>query len=179
MPSYHGKETHKYHWKSNSSKGHFFEIYTHSIKKFWKVWSCNYRILLHYTYQGCSSHLHAKTTLKCLNMFESISNFSPYLRLNSVKQQLNVSQEAFTAVRLRPLSFWMWRNHLQGRLCTPCLKQSGWINSSMNLLVGTWKLHYSRKCTATSWERSIYAHQRSAFTLIPLSTHTCKIRGIG
>lgn len=78
-------------------------------------------------------------------MFESISNFSLYLRLNSVKQQLNVSQEAFTALRLRPLSFWMWHYHIQKRQCTPCLKQSCWINSNMNLLVGTWKLHYSRK----------------------------------
>lgn len=78
-------------------------------------------------------------------MFESISNFSPYLRLNSVKQRLNVSPEAFTALRLRPLSSWMWLYYLQWRLCTPCLKQSCWINSNMNLLVGTWKLHYSRK----------------------------------
>lgn len=95
-------------------------------------------------------------------MFESISNFSPYLRLNSVKQRLNVSQEAFIALRLRPLSFWIWHYHPRWKLCTPCLKQSCWINSNMNLLVGTWKLHYSRKrygdclevihlCTSEMW----------------------------
>lgn len=52
------------------------------------------------------------------------------------------------------MSFWMWYYHIQWRL-QASFKQSCWINSNMILLVGTWKLHYSKKMYGDCW-RVIY-----------------------
>lgn len=90
-----------------------------SLIKHWKLSCFNYRIHCVAPWNVFLHCCHACALLKCLNRFESISNFPSYFRLNSVKWQLNVLQEAFTALRFRPLSFWMWHHFTQPWLCTP------------------------------------------------------------
>lgn len=74
------------------------------------------------------------------------------------------------------MSFWMWYYHIQWRL-QASFKQSCWINSNMILLVGTWKLHYSKKNVWWLLESDLFMYfKRWGFILISLFTNT-KIRG--
>lgn len=92
-------------------------------------------------------------------MFESISNFSLYLRLSSVKRQLNVLQEAFTALRFRALSFWMWLHFTQPWLHTLI---SGTLAETAQIW-SCWLAHensiVAENNTVTAWAWSVNEHQ--------------------
>lgn len=60
--------------------------------------------------------------------------------------------------------------------CRPDFKQSCWINSNMILLVGTWKLHCSRKMHGDCW-RVIYLRTSKMGLHFDFTLHECKIWG--
>lgn len=80
---------------------------------------------------------------------------SLHLRLNTVKQQLNISQEAFSAPRLGLLSFWMWHYRVLQRQSMPSVKQSYWIKSNTNPLFEICQLQGSNEYINWFWTRLI------------------------
>lgn len=108
-------------------------------------------------------------------MFESISNFSLYLRLGSVKWQLNVLQEAFTALRFRALSFWMELHFTQPWLHTLI---SG-ILAETTQIWSCWLAHensiVAENNAVTAWAWSVNEHQIRL--LFESSLHPGQIRG--